>query len=138
MVRTSLVSSDYASRRWVAAAVAAAFMAAAGASAHADPARKSEDFTVRVDQTPGPAGGTSLTWDARKGRWGMTVNVESPQTREPDWTDVKAGAYYRISPSLRIGGGVSLSDQAAQPDALRRIAPQQPAPRVRLETAFKF
>lgn len=115
-----------------------ALLVGAGPAAHAEPSRKPADFTVRVDQAANPAGGTSLTWDARKGRWGMTFNVEAPQTREPDWTDVKAGAYYRVSPSLRIGGAVSMGDQGGQPEAWRKIAPQQPAPRVRLETAFKF
>jgi hypothetical protein len=120
------------------ALLTAALLAGAGATAHADPARKPADFSVRVDQAANPAGGTSLTWDARKGRWGMTFNVEAPKTREPDWTDVQAGAYYRVSPSLKIGGAVSMGDQAGQPEAWRKIAPQQPAPRVRLETAFKF
>lgn len=138
MVRVSLVRSAAHIRRLASALVAGAVLAGAGSVAHADPARKASDFTLRVDQAPGPAGGTSLTWDARKGRWGMTVNLESPQTRDAEWTDVKAGAYYRVSPSLRIGGAVSMGDQAAQPDALRKVAPQQPAPRVRLETAFRF
>lgn len=138
MVRLSLVLSAAPFRRLVAAVFAGALAAGAGTVAHADPARKAADFTVRVDQAPSPAGGTSLTWDARKGRWGMTVNVESPRTREPDWTDVKAGAYYRVSPSLQIGGAVSMGDAATQPEAFRKVAPQQPAPRVRLETAFKF
>jgi len=138
MVRLSLVLSTASFRRLAAAAFAVALVAGAGTIAHADPARKAADFTVRVDQASSPAGGTSLTWDARKGRWGMTVNVESPRTREPDWTDVKAGAYYRVSPSLQIGGAVSMGDAATQPEAFRKVAPQQPAPRVRLETAFKF
>lgn len=120
------------------ALVVGAAVAGAGSLAQAEPARKTADFTVRVDQAASSTGGTSLTWDARKGRWGMTFNVEAPKTREPDWTDVEAGAYYRVSPSLRIGGAVSLGDQAGQPEAWRKIAPQQPAPRVRLETAFKF
>ena len=138
MVRLSLVLTTALCRRLAAADLAGALVAGAGAAAHADPARKAADFTVRVDQAPSPAGGTSLTWDARKGRWGMTVNVESPRTREPEWTDVKAGAYYRVSPSLQIGGAVSMGDAATQPEAFRKVVPQQPAPRVRLETAFKF
>ncbi len=133
-----MVRSTRFHRRLFAAALAGAVLAGAGTAAHADPARKAADFTVRVDQAASAAGGTSLTWDARKGRWGMTFNVETPQTRETDWTDVKAGAYYRVSPSLRIGGAVSMGDQVGQPEALRKIVPQQPAPRVRLETAFKF
>ena len=120
------------------AVAGALFVLGAGSVALADPSGARSDFTVRVDQAATPAGGTSLSWDARKGRWGMTLNVESPQTREADWSDVKAGAYFRVSPSLSIGGAVSMGDQAGQPEAWRKIAPKQQAPRVRLETAFKF
>ena len=30
--------------------------------------------------------------------------------------DVQAGAYYRLTPSLRVGGAVSLGDQPTTPD----------------------
>jgi hypothetical protein len=50
--------------------------------------------------------------------------------------DVQAGAFYRLTPSLRIGGAVSLGDAPAIPD--RSNLPQTQAPRVRFETNFKF
>ncbi|MFM8939814.1 MAG: hypothetical protein ACKOEY_07390, partial [Phenylobacterium sp.] len=51
-------------------AVAGAFLVlGAGSVALADPSSARSDFTVRVDQAATPAGGTSLSWDARKGRW---------------------------------------------------------------------
>lgn len=138
-VRVSLRDGKIQPFKGSALAVAGALLVlGAGSVALADPSGARTDFTVRVDQAATPAGGTSLSWDARKGRWGMTLNVESPQTREADWSDVKAGAYFRVSPSLSIGGAVSMGDQAGQPEAWRKIAPKQQAPRVRLETAFKF
>ncbi len=105
--------------------------------AHAETARKTTDFTVRVEQTQTPQGATSLRWDTRKGRWGVTLNLEQSPDPDTRWKDVQAGAYYRITPSLQIGGAVSMGDQANLP-AYRRIAPADTAPRVRLETAFKF
>lgn len=125
--------------RTCASLTAGVLLAGAASIAHAEPARKADDFTVRMDQSASPVGGTSLTWDARKGRWGMTFNVQTAPTRDADWADVKAGAYYRVSPTLRIGGAVSMGDEAGRPEAMRKMAPQQqPAPRVRLESAFKF
>jgi hypothetical protein len=54
-----------------------------------------------------------------------------------DLNNVQAGAYYKLTPTLRVGGVVSLGDPSSlttRPDG----TPQAPAPRVRLETAFKF
>ena len=57
-------------------------------------------------------------------------------SRDQQWRDVEAGAYYRLSPSLRVGGSVGLSGDAA---AARRVPDgEKPAPRVRLETTFRF
>ncbi len=52
------------------------------------------------------------------------------------WTDVQAGAYFRVTPSLRVGGAVALGEQEAP--AYKKSQPVETAPRVRLETAFKF
>jgi hypothetical protein len=51
--------------------------------------------------------------------------------------DVQAGAYFKLTPSIRVGGAVALgeTDPAL---AARKNQAQEPAPRVRLETAFKF
>ncbi len=118
---------------------AATLMGLAGAAHAADaPAGKSIDFTVRAEPSSvSPAGGKTLKWDARKGHWGLTLNLEQPETRQSNWNDVQAGAYYRITPSLRVGGAVAIGDQqfVATP---RQPLPGDGAPRVRLETAFKF
>lgn len=68
------------------------------------------------------------------GRWGLKLDYDEPATRDQQWRDVEAGAYYRLSPSLRVGGSVGLSQTPARPvpDG------EKPAPRVRLETTFRF
>jgi hypothetical protein len=49
---------------------------------------------------------------------------------------VQPGLYYRITPRFHIGGAVSLApDPQINP---RQVDPQPSAPRVRLETTFKF
>ncbi|MBN8529304.1 MAG: hypothetical protein J0M36_08720, partial [Caulobacterales bacterium] len=44
----------------------------------------------------------SLRW-IDGGRWGLDFNLNQPVGRETDWGDVEAGAYYRLSPRLRLG-----------------------------------
>lgn len=70
-----------------------------------------------------------------KGRWGLRLDVEQPLNRETDWKDVQAGAYFRLTPQIRVGGSVGLGDRFAQP---QKLTPQDTAPRVHLETAFQF
>jgi hypothetical protein len=128
-------------------ATTALLSAVAGVShaavAQADPktdAKKAAiDFTVQTTTpiattTPGPK---TLKWDARKGRWGLMVNMEQPDSRASTWNDVQAGAYYRITPSLRVGGAVAMGDQQLQTGP-HKLTPDEGQPRVRLETAFKF
>jgi hypothetical protein len=110
--------------------------AASGAALAADKARP-VDFTVRSEPTAAlPNAGTTMKWDASKGRFGFTVDVRQPSERPSTFNDVKAGAYYRITPSLRIGGSVSLGPQQLAPRSNRALPADQP--KVRLETAFKF
>jgi hypothetical protein len=118
--------------------VATALLSAVCGVAHAADAKGKVDFTVRTDAVTSPATGTKLLkWDARRGRWGLTLNVEQADTRASSWNDVQAGAYYRITPSVRVGGGVAIGDQQIVPGA-RKLTPDENPPRVRLETAFKF
>ena len=76
----------------------------------------------------------SLQWDD-KARWGVKLDLNQPARRDMQLKDIQAGAYYRLSPSLRVGGAVALGDSS---QINRYSAPQDRAPRVRLETAFKF
>ena len=70
-----------------------------------------------------------------KGRWGVKLDLEEPTNRATDWKDVQAGAYFNLSKSIRVGGSVGLGDKFAQP---QHLTPEDTAPRVHLETAFKF
>ncbi|WP_304169043.1 NtrZ family periplasmic regulatory protein [Phenylobacterium aquaticum] len=125
------------SNRTVISLMGAALLVGVASSAHAETAKKITDFTVRSDaSTLAPQGTKSLKWDARKGRWGVTLNLDQPVGRDAQWNDVQAGAYFRVTPSLRIGGAVALGDKITP--AYNQTQPQESAPRVKLETAFKF
>lgn len=125
------------SYRTVISLLGAALLAGVASSAHADTAKKTTDFTVRSDvSTLAPQGTKSLKWDARKGRWGVTLNLDQPVGRDAQWNDIQAGAYFRVTPSLRIGGAVALGDKVTP--SYKQTEPQDSAPRVKLETAFKF
>ena len=86
----------------------------------------------------------SFQWDAGKGRWGLKFDVDQSPAHNGAWQDVQAGAYFKVTPSLSIGGGVALRDQALTSANPNQANPQAPpglpvnVPRVRLETAFKF
>lgn len=77
---------------------------------------------------------STLRWDSVRGRWGLQVDMNQNGQRDLQWRDVQAGAYYSVTRSLRVGGTVGLVDTAYQP----RNTPAPQAPRVRLETAFRF
>lgn len=114
--------------------------AAAGVAQAADkPGAKPLDFTVHAEAPSAitPNGVKSTKWDARKGRWGLTLNMEQPDARPSTWNDVAAGAYYRITPSIRIGGAVAFGEQQVTPGP-QKITPDEGQPRVRLESTFKF
>lgn len=126
------------SARLTAALMTAAVLGGAAGAAQAAGPAKTMDFTVRAEPAAGFAtGAKTLKWDARRGRWGVTLDLQQQDTREATWGDVQAGAYYRITPSLRVGGAVAFGDQAFAP-APKTLAPGEGQPRVRLDTQFKF
>lgn len=127
----------------VIAAVAALAMAGAGGVAHAQAAKPKSraELTagqVSVDQNAwgSSAQRRSLQWST-DGRWGVKLDFDQPRTRDVDWRDVEAGAYFRVTPSLRVGGSVGLGAQAVDPKRTE-AAEERPQPRVRLETTFRF
>ncbi len=135
--------------RATALAVFAALLATgAAANAHAEPMRPTAAAgpTAPINTTPGnqfaseaqpwsaPLPRKSLQFDA-SGRWGLRLDMDQPSNRDTQWKDVQAGAFFRITPSLRIGGSVALTDKMASPD---KVTPQDATPRVHLETAFRF
>ncbi|CAN5378225.1 hypothetical protein BH09PSE2_BH09PSE2_26110 [soil metagenome] len=77
----------------------------------------------------------SLQLDSN-GRWGLRLDMEKPAGRNMDWKDVEAGAYFKVTPRLRVGGAIGLGDRFS--DATRITPAEAAAPRVHLETAFKF
>jgi hypothetical protein len=108
---------------------------AAGGAYAAEPvhARATTDLVSDAPwATPAPH--KQLQWDS-KGRWGLRLDMTQPANRDPNWKDVQAGAFFRITPSLQIGGSVSMGDRLAQP---QRVTPLDATPRVHLETAFRF
>ncbi|ODT87779.1 NtrZ family periplasmic regulatory protein [Phenylobacterium sp. SCN 70-31] len=111
-------------------------MAAGGAWA-ADPAAKSVDFTVRAEPTTAaPSASRAYKLDASKGRFGLTFGMQQPDGRPATSNDVSAGAFFRITPSVRVGGSVALGDQDLTPQ--RNQARPADQPKVRLESTFKF
>ena len=79
---------------------------------------------------------SQLEWDSRKARWGLKLGVEQHTDRDVQWKDVAPGVFYKITPRLHIGGSVNLAPDQIEIQHLG--TPQMPAPRVRLETTFKF
>jgi len=69
-------------------------------------------------------------------RWGLHLDMNEPVGREMQMRDIQAGAFFKLTPSLRVGGAVAFADQPTQPD--RTSLPTTQTPRVRLETTFKF
>lgn len=67
-------------------------------------------------------------------RWGWKLEVQQPVTREMRLKDMEAGAYFKFTPSFRVGGAVGLADK--EPAA--KLREEQVTPRVRLETTLKF
>ncbi len=135
--------------RFIAAGIGAALLTGAAVAAHAEPAktRTAADpqitFTLRDSFAPDPnqwgpqAGRRSLQWDSKKGRWGLKLDLDPPLGRSFGQSDrdVQAGAYFKITPSLRVGGAVNLG--AVNEEPVIAVPPDR-APKVKLETAFKF
>ena len=117
-------------------AMATILFGIAAGGAHAAEASRTRAPTDLLSEAPWakPAPHKQLQWDS-KGRWGLRLDMNQPSNREADWKDVQAGAFFRITPSLQVGGTVGLGDRLAQP---RRVTPLDAAPRVHLETAFRF
>lgn len=95
-----------------------------------------EAFTVRGDfnaQAAAAQPNKILKWDTRKGRWGLKLDLGS---KADQWKDVEAGAFFRITPSLRVGGALGLENTKDAPVTKR--GEEEAAPKVRLEGAFKF
>jgi hypothetical protein len=122
-------------------AAAALAMASAAGLAHAAPAdlfAGHDDFTPQQNQNQigPPAPHRSIQFNNRTGRWGVNLDMAQPSDHDVSWRDTRIGLNYGIAPGVRTGVGVSLGDEQT-PDG-RKLTNTGPAPRVRLETTFKF
>ncbi|WP_443749024.1 NtrZ family periplasmic regulatory protein [Asticcacaulis solisilvae] len=75
-----------------------------------------------------------------KGKWGLKFDVNQPESRPSGLNDVDAGAFYKLSPSLRVGvaAGFGEKTEAFKPEPSSAAQANTAHPRVRLETTFKF
>jgi hypothetical protein len=136
-----------AGKKLTAAAISIGILTGMSATiAHAAPAAKAPPapaatFTARDAFAPdlnqwGPQQShRALQWDNRKGKWGLKLDYDQSTIRDMGWNDMQAGAYYKVTPSLRVGGAVSMT--SPQQNISPKLA-QDKAPGVKLETAFKF
>ena len=106
---------------------------AASAQTRTDPGSKSS--LAASDGRWGLPGAKKTLQLKDKGRWDVNVDVDPPLGRDPKLEDVEAGAFFRIAPSLKVGGAVSLSDKAARE---RGLPEDRSGPRVKLQTKFRF
>ena len=115
--------------------IGAAMSLALGGAAQAAQAPSTATSSFTSDTTWSvPPPHKQLQWDS-KGRWGLRLDMAQPTNRDPDWKDVQAGAYFRITPSMQVRGSVGLGDPLSDP---KLVTPQDAGPRVHLETAFRF
>ena len=134
-------------RNLITAAFTSAAVLAGAGIAHAETGKlktlPDSTFTARdafapdLNQWGAPVGRrTTLQWDSKKAKWGLKLDLDQPAARPLNYTDsdLRAGAFYKITPSFRVGGAVSLG---AVGDPQPAITPDR-APKVRLETSFKF
>ena len=94
------------------------------------------DFNLKDSQFGSQSGRRTLVWDAKKGRWGLMLDITPRLGVDAQARDVEAGAFFRVTPQLRVGGAVGVGPQTTP---VRKSGDRdEEAPRVRLETAFKF
>ncbi len=132
-----------AGRKLFTAAIAAAVLAV-GVGAHAETkGAPSDSLTVRdsfasdANQWGPQLKSRSLQWDSKKAKWGLKLDMDQqlglPQTFSN--REVQAGAFYKVTPSFRVGGSVRVG---AMSDGPQIPLPSDTNPKVRLETALKF
>jgi hypothetical protein len=74
-----------------------------------------------------------------KSRWGLTVGPPAQTSRylqSAPATSASAGAFYQVTPQLRVGGGVTLPTEQFTPGG--RTERQEREPGVKLESSLKF
>lgn len=71
------------------------------------------------------------------GRWGIDFSLSQPEGADAQWGDVEAGAYYRVSPRLRVGASAGLAEPPVDPARPAQDSNRSQG-RVRLESTFRF
>jgi|SRR5262245_48657483 hypothetical protein len=75
-------------------------------------------------------------------KWGVTVNLREAErtvtTRQDESGRAAVGAYYQFTPSVRVGGQVSVGAPRLPAAPAARGREEEPAAGVRLESAFRF
>jgi hypothetical protein len=105
-------------------------------TAHAEPVTAESAAIADRNQWAPLAQHKTFEWDAAKSRFGLKFDVDQQPGATNEYKNVQAGAFFKVTPSLRVGAGVSLADQ---PNNASNPLAQQPAPpKVHLETTFKF
>ncbi len=110
---------------------------AAGATAAVDNFTVRDSYASDANQWSPQVGRRSLQWDSKKAKWGLKLDLDQQLGLPTTFTnrDVQAGAFYKITPSFRVGGSVRLG---AMNDGPQPAIPTDTMPKVRLETALKF
>jgi hypothetical protein len=108
-------------------------------AAHADPVSADPAKTLADRNQWAPlAQHKTFEWDAAKSRFGLKFDVEQqPGAAGSEYKNVQAGAFFKVTPQLHVGAGVSLSDQPNN-SAANPLAQQPAPPKVHFETTFKF
>jgi hypothetical protein len=121
--------------------VAALALSGAMASvAHADPLAIDPSKSTIASQWAAPlTQHKTFEYDAAKSRWGFKFDVEQQPGLGTEWKSAQAGAFFKVTPSLRVGAGVALSDNQNPPNSTGNALAQPPVPpRIHLETTLKF
>jgi hypothetical protein len=121
------------------ALIAVAVLLGTGAAAQAQtkPMAGSASLTTQTTNLPAqdplaPAGvRKTLQWDNKTGKWGLKLET----TRDAKDKEAEVGAYYRVTPSLRVGGALGLTNV---PNPQQPVETDPNQPRVRIESALKF
>ena len=127
-----------ASAKLTAVITALALSGALATAAHADPVNldPSKALADRNQWAP-TAEHKTFEWDAAKSRFGLKFDLEQQPGANGDWKNAQVGAYFKVTPQLHVGAGVSLTDQPNTTPA-NPLAQQPVPPRVHLETTWKF
>lgn len=118
-------------------AAAAATVVVGAVDASAQSRRTPQTTSLAISQAPATDGQRRGMQLNENGRWGLNLNLQQPVGREADWSDVQAGAYYRLNPRLRVGAAAVLATPERDP-ARAAETDRRSQPRVRLETIFRF